>query len=481
MKKLLIVCLACLATLNLFAQTNKIAVINFKANVGITQNDVDGIFAIFTTYFSPLGWTLVERNQIDRVISEQGFQKSSMTEAQMVKVGKIMNLKKIVIGDVNVISGKYNLDVRVVDVETGDISAKDGAEWTGTSYRSFIQTLAQRLSSGIAIQPKASLTAATTPKPIVAPTSESKDIITLYGYLIIHPQNLGTFTSEPITVISNLNKNGECGYDSWRIPTQEEWELISSNAAQVSGISKDIPYMTSSNRSDGREKVVRLVTTDTKTIIEKEQEKQEAARQAELRRQENERKLELAKQEAERKRKEREAEIARENEIARQNASLKVFSTMIQGPFTNARALYEYRVPEGYHIASKEEIAELIQAYQILGKSLSFPVYTDISTSYRTDTQYFTVRVSNKKNNKFIRSDDRSRTYKRYFMASTCIKNINDSATIEGYFIDDTSYYDFYKKYNTVGEHWRHETYGLRNESVNTSITSGYIYLVINK
>ena len=94
LKKTLILAMACFATMALFAQTNKMAVLNFKASVGISQQDVDGISAIFITYFSPQGWALVERTQIDKVISEQGFQKSSMTESQMVKVGKILNLKK---------------------------------------------------------------------------------------------------------------------------------------------------------------------------------------------------------------------------------------------------------------------------------------------------------------------------------------------------------------------------------------------------
>ena len=324
MKKLFIMCVACLFTINMYAQTNKIAVINFKANVGISQQDVDGISSIFITYFSPQGWTLVERTQIDKVISEQGFQKSSMTESQMVRVGRILNLKKIVIGDVNVISGSYNLDVRVVDVESGTISAKDGASWSGSSYRSLMQTLATRLANKIAITQTSTSSATptttiSTQKPVVAPTSSATNVITLYGYLKIHPKNLGVFSSEPTTVISNLNKNGEYGYDSWRIPTKEEWELILSNANSISGISANQPYMTSANRFDGKDKVVRLVTTDAKTVAEKERDKQEAARQAELARQEAARQAELARQEAARK-----AEIARqEAEHRRQIEAIK--------------------------------------------------------------------------------------------------------------------------------------------------------------
>ena len=257
MKKLLIISVLCLALSNVYAQSNnRIAVINFKANVGIMQSDVDGIASIFTTYFSPRGWQLVERTQIDKVISEQNFQKTSMTEEQMVQIGRILNLQKIVIGDVNMIAGGYNVDIRIVDVETGSIAAKDGETWnSGISYRELMQSLATRLASKIAIIDM--------PKQVTvsAPNAEANDVITLYGYLHIYPKNLGVFTSEPTSVISALNKNNDYGYNTWRLPTQEELELIFSNTNQVAGIDPRQPYMTKSPDIYSGRKIVRLVTT----------------------------------------------------------------------------------------------------------------------------------------------------------------------------------------------------------------------------
>ena len=111
------------------------AVLGFKAVVGISQADVDGISAIFITYFRPAGYTMVERTQIDKAIDEQGFQRSKMTESQMVRTGKILNVSKIVIGDVNIVMGQYNVDTRVINVESGTIAATEGATFTGSSYR----------------------------------------------------------------------------------------------------------------------------------------------------------------------------------------------------------------------------------------------------------------------------------------------------------------------------------------------------------
>ena len=157
--KLLLFSLIYLMSVNLSAQ--RCAVLEFKAGVGISQNDVDGISAIFLTYFWPDGYTIVERAQIDKVMEEQGFQHSNMTQSQMVRVGQILNVSKIVVGDINVVMGQYNVDARVIDVETGTISATEGATFVTSSYRSCMQSVAQKLAAKIAITPSSTVSSTT--------------------------------------------------------------------------------------------------------------------------------------------------------------------------------------------------------------------------------------------------------------------------------------------------------------------------------
>lgn len=155
----------------------RIAVLDFNAGAGVSQADVDGISAIFNTYFSPKGYTLVERTQIDRVIDEQRFQRESLTQSQMVRIGEILNVSKVVIGDVNMVMNQYNVDVRVVNVESGTIAAKDGATWSpGSSYRAMMSGLGARLANQIAISPTSQSTSYETPK-----TYKVGDIITVNG------------------------------------------------------------------------------------------------------------------------------------------------------------------------------------------------------------------------------------------------------------------------------------------------------------
>ena len=226
MKRLLFLSMMCLMALSMQAQ--RCAVLEFKAGVGISQNDVDGISAIFITYFRPAGYTMVERTQIDKAIEEQGFQRSQMTQAQMVRVGQILNVSKIVVGDINVVMGQYNVDARVINVETGTISATEGATFATSSYRASMQSVATKLAAKIAITPgqtvqaKPSTQAASTPR-----TRSSVEI--LYGYLKIFPNEIGEFQSEPQTIIAQINKQAMHDYNSWRLPTNEELSLLRAN------------------------------------------------------------------------------------------------------------------------------------------------------------------------------------------------------------------------------------------------------------
>ena len=284
MKKLFSLCLICLLAVSAMAQ--RAAVMEFKAGSGISQADVDGISAIFITYFRPSGYTMVERTQIDRVIEEQGFQRSRLTESQMVRIGQILNVSKIVIGDVNNVMDQYNVDVRVINVESGTIAATEGATFSGSSYRASMQSIAQKLASKIAIGVGSSVSAQQQSSSHHTPTNRTK-VETVYGYLHVFPNEIGVFQSIPTNVISNINNQGMHGYNEWRVPTNEELSLLRAN-----GYLSGTQYMTKENPSG----MVLLVTTG-KTVAEKEAIKAEKARQSEIARQkEAERQAELARQ-----------------------------------------------------------------------------------------------------------------------------------------------------------------------------------------
>ena len=274
MKNLLFFVMMFAMTLSLQAQ--RCAVLEFKAGVGVSQSDVDGISAIFITYFRPAGYTMVERTQIDKVIEEQGFQRSRMTQSQMVRVGQILNVSKIVVGDINIVFGQYQVDARVINVETGTISATEGATFATSSYRASMQSVAQKLAGKIAITPGATVQA--TPSSSAMPRKRTT-VEVLYGYLKIFPNELGTFQAEPTSVISQINAQAQYGYNNWRIPTNEELSLMRANNYLGNG-----EYMT-------RERIIGIVllVTDGKDYQTIQQEKAEQERQERIERERVER------------------------------------------------------------------------------------------------------------------------------------------------------------------------------------------------
>lgn len=246
-----------------------VAVVGFSANAGISQSDIDGISAIFTTYFTPRGYTLVERMRIDKIIEEQDMQRSALTNDDMVQLGALLKVQKIVVGDIAIVEGQYNVDIRVVDVERGIIAATDGATWVkGSSYRAMMQSLATRLSEAISVKDE------NTKEPIAPPVDNEVRIV--FDYLKVFPYSIGSFDAEPKTIIAQLNKQAKFGYDSWRIPTNEELSLLIA-----SGFPVDDGYM-----SQERPYGVALLVTDDCTAEEKHlaDEEREKARIAEEKR-----------------------------------------------------------------------------------------------------------------------------------------------------------------------------------------------------
>lgn len=288
MKKLISFVLMCLMALSMSAQ--RCAVLEFKAGSGISQTDVDGISAIFITYFRPAGYTMVERTQIDKAIDEQGFQRSRMTESQMVRIGQILNVSKIVVGDVNVVMGQYNVDVRVINVESGTIAATEGATFSGSSYRTTMQSIAQKLAGKIAIRASSTVpqtqSQSATPSPKTSKVRNSVE--TIYGYLKVFPKEIGHFEEVPKNVIRRINEQAQYGYNNWRVPTKEELSLLKANNYLVSGVR----YISDENCNGNL-----MLVTDGKDVVTLKKEAEEMRVKAQIAKQEEEKRAEQRRKE----------------------------------------------------------------------------------------------------------------------------------------------------------------------------------------
>lgn len=256
-------------TSSAFAQ--RIAIFDFNAGTGVTQVEVDGLSAIFNTYFEPKGAEIIERTRVDRLLQEHKFQKSKFTTSDMVAMGEQLNASLVVVGDVNIVMGQYNVDIRVVNVQTGTVVAKDGISFDkNTSYRGTMQQLGERLAKKMELEiekinieskpgkPESKGGGKQLPKNMTTKITEDNskrdrtDVVVLHGYLKLYPEDLGEFGEKPSTLIRKINDEISYGYDSWRLPTEEELEIIRSN-----GYLSGLKYMTQFDQRG----VLLLVTT----------------------------------------------------------------------------------------------------------------------------------------------------------------------------------------------------------------------------
>lgn len=254
MKRILTLLCALLLVTSLSAQrSQRIAVFEFEAGASIKMEDVKGISSIFTTYFQPEGYTLVDRTEIDKIISEQHLQYSQITESQKTQLEKVHNISKMVFGTINITNGEYNVDVKVVDVTRSDVVATDGCNIPlKTSYRESIKRLATSLAKKVAALPISD-----------NDVRERAGVEVVLDYLKVYPTELGEYSYEPTQVIKQINLQHKYDYDTWRIPTTEELDLLRNN-----GYIREETYITSSNRQQSG--IVLLVTDATETYSEKQ-------------------------------------------------------------------------------------------------------------------------------------------------------------------------------------------------------------------
>jgi TolB-like protein len=234
------------------AQKPKLAVMDFMAGVGLYQNDVNGLSdMLINLLFNTGRFEIIERGQLSQLIGETNLQKSSLSTGQLQQLA-IKGVNFLLLGTANLTGGEFNVDVRIVDVGTGQLYSTAGVTKLSTqTYREMMPKLANELSTKLPQVVNATVTVSSvTEKPKV------QDVITLLGYLKVYPEDLGTFSSYPYNVVQAINDDISFGYNTWRLPTDEELSLLQGNRNKVPGLT-DSEYQIIEKSGAGR---IRLVT-----------------------------------------------------------------------------------------------------------------------------------------------------------------------------------------------------------------------------
>jgi len=99
-----------------------IAVAEFSAQ-GVSASDAAVIADILRNELVKTGgFKVIEKQNMERILAEQAFQQSGCTtEECAVRLGKLLNIQRIIVGSFGKLMDKYLVNLRVVSVETGEI------------------------------------------------------------------------------------------------------------------------------------------------------------------------------------------------------------------------------------------------------------------------------------------------------------------------------------------------------------------------
>ncbi len=109
-----------------------IAVVDFNGN-NISDGEVRALTdRLRTELFNTKYFKVIEREMMQEVIKEQGFQQTGCTTDEcMVQIGRLIGVQKIIGGSISKVGNIYSVSSRIVNVETGEIEKTEVYDHTG--------------------------------------------------------------------------------------------------------------------------------------------------------------------------------------------------------------------------------------------------------------------------------------------------------------------------------------------------------------
>jgi curli biogenesis system outer membrane secretion channel CsgG len=131
------------------------AVSQFEAQ-NVSGGDAAVIADIFRTEVIKGGtFDVVEKANMDKILGEQAFQQTGCTTSDCaVKLGKILNVKYLVVGSFGKLMDAYVLSFRVIEVETAKAIYSDDAQGlvTQREVTAAIKELVRKLTVAVTTQ-----------------------------------------------------------------------------------------------------------------------------------------------------------------------------------------------------------------------------------------------------------------------------------------------------------------------------------------
>ena len=126
------------------AQDNpRVVILDFNAGAGVNQDAVASTTTILTSFLREDFEVLDLETEVHRIVNEQGFQLSTLTEEQMEIVDSMLNIAKIVTGEINIVRRQYMISATVINAQTSE--PEGVVAETGAVFHQVAQRLARSL------------------------------------------------------------------------------------------------------------------------------------------------------------------------------------------------------------------------------------------------------------------------------------------------------------------------------------------------
>ncbi len=112
----------------------RIAVLDLSGE-GVTKSEAKTLTDRLRSRLVNTGaFIVLEREQMDEILSEQGFQQSGcVSDECLVEIGRMIGVQEMVGGSIGKIGQTYTLDLRIIDVETGRILRTVSEDYRGSA------------------------------------------------------------------------------------------------------------------------------------------------------------------------------------------------------------------------------------------------------------------------------------------------------------------------------------------------------------
>lgn len=138
---------------NIGLTQTRVAILDFENTSGITKYDGFGkalsnmLITDLKNNIHPRKVAFLERSQLNKILEEQGLQKSKdFDNSTAVSFGKLAGVKYVLLGSVYVLDGKCNISARLVDVETTEIIYAKESNGKISEWLSLKTVLAEELA-----------------------------------------------------------------------------------------------------------------------------------------------------------------------------------------------------------------------------------------------------------------------------------------------------------------------------------------------